>query len=328
MSLSNITTLGNIAYDGSILPRLPASVLQIVVSCLYTMFVFFIVGLGAFAVSAQQNLDLELPPNDFMQRLLWKHKALTLGMLAFIPATFSLVHLFTNSLHNFNLYNATNIVFAAVLSFGAKYLSEAMQQLVEECCHMDTLKAIYETLFMCCKRAERLCTCADLPGLGGSLRQQPWATQQTTTSDYVKHNVFAAPALQDEANYWPGCGSPGMWLFSQGKTVRTYTGRWSWHACGCLLALVAVQSEQYNMECALDSRTSVKQTAMQPHASMTTHMLSGLFSHPARRLHCGHSSHPPGPQHSKLHGAGNVGACRRVCHSNGRTDGYASLVLV
>jgi hypothetical protein len=224
MSLSNITTLGNIAYDGSLLPRLPASALQLVVSCLYTMFAFVIMGLGAFAVSAQQKLDMDLPPNDFLQRLLWKHKALTLGMLAFIPATFSLVHLYTNSLHNFNLYNATNIVFAAVLSFGAKYLSEAMQQLVEECCHMDTLKAIYETLFMCCKRAECVSTCSQLPGLHRSLQQQPWATWETTTSDYVKHNVFAAPALQDDANFWRGRGSPGMWLYSQGKTVRTYTG--------------------------------------------------------------------------------------------------------
>jgi hypothetical protein len=226
MNVSNNASLANLAYDGSILPHVPASILQLCVSCIYTTFVFAIMGLGAFAVSSQQKLDLDLPPNVFMQRLLWKHHGLMLGMLAFIPATFSLVHLYTNSMHNYNLYSATNIVFAAVLSFGAKYLSGSMQQLVEESCHMDTLKAIYETLFMCCRRAKLVCDCTHVPELHTKLHEQPWADQDTTGSPYVKQNVFAAPALQDEGHFWPPHRSPGLWLYSQDKTVRTYTGLW------------------------------------------------------------------------------------------------------
>jgi hypothetical protein len=206
-------------YDGSLLPLVPASTLQVLVSWLYATFVFVVMGVGAFAVSVQQKLDLDSPPNIFMQRLLWKRHALGLGILAFIPATFSLVHLFTSSLHNFNIYNATNIVFAAVLLYGAKYLSEAMQQCMDESAHMDTYKAVYESLYMCANRAEKVLVCGPFRG------KHPLLTSaKMTESDYVKQEVFAAPALQDRRHYWGHHNGCVMWLFSQDRSVRTYTG--------------------------------------------------------------------------------------------------------
>lgn len=209
-------------YDGSLLPLVPASTLQVFVSWLYATFVFVVMGMGAFAVSAQQKLDLDSPPNIFMQRLLWKRHALGLGILAFIPATFSMVHLFTNSLHNFSIYNATNIVFVAVLSYGAKYLSEAMQQCMDESAHMDTYKAAYESLYMCANRAERVLECLSFPPLR---RLNPLLTDaRTTGTPHVEQEVFAAPALQDRRHYWANHNGCVMWLFCQDKSVRTYTG--------------------------------------------------------------------------------------------------------
>jgi hypothetical protein len=209
-------------YDGSLLPSVPASQLQLLASLLYATFVLVVMGMGAFAVSAQQKLDLDLRPHVFLHRLLLKRHALGLGILAFIPATFSLVHLFTSSLHNYNIYNATNIVFAAVLSYGAKYLSEAMQQCMEESTHMDTCKAVYETLYMCAYRAERVLGCKSFPQL--KQQNQLLADVKPTESGYTQQEVFAALALQDSRHYWAHFSRQGLWLFSQNKSVRTYTG--------------------------------------------------------------------------------------------------------
>jgi hypothetical protein len=118
------------------------------VSVVYTLLVFLLMGYGATAVLAAQNIiSSELQAQEYMRRLVRKHNAVVRGMIAFIPATFSLTHLYTSSLHNGSLYSASNVLYLAVFGFATSYLGGAMQQVVADSNHMDSTKAVYELLY-------------------------------------------------------------------------------------------------------------------------------------------------------------------------------------
>jgi hypothetical protein len=151
-------------YDGNQLPEQPTSKFQVAVSILYTLFVSATLSIGGFAVlAAQQKPDQEATANLYMRMLLVKHNAIAHGILAFIPATYSLTHLYTSSLHNGSLYSASNIFFVAVFGFAARYLGEALQALQDDSINIDTTKAVYECLYMLTRCYARLC-----PHSGGS----------------------------------------------------------------------------------------------------------------------------------------------------------------
>lgn len=144
-------------YDGDQLPEQPTSQFQMAVSILYTLFVTVTLSIGGFAVlAAQQKPDQEATANLYMRILLLKHNAIAHGILAFIPATYSLTHLYTSSLHNGSLYSASNIFFVAVFGFAARYLGEALQALRDDSISMDTTKAVYECLYMLTRCYARL----------------------------------------------------------------------------------------------------------------------------------------------------------------------------
>lgn len=116
-----------------------------------------LMSMGAFAVlSAQEALDTEMQATQYMERLIRKHNAVAGGLLAFIPATYTLVHLYSSSLHNGSLYSASNVFYVAIFAFAAKYLGWALQQLVENATHMDTTKAGYECLYMLSRSCAKL----------------------------------------------------------------------------------------------------------------------------------------------------------------------------
>jgi hypothetical protein len=175
--------------------------------------------IGAFAVlGAQQKPEKEVPANKYMRLVLKKHNAVAHGILAFIPATYSLTHLYTNSLHNGSLYTASNIVYVAVFGFAAKYLGEALQALRDDAINLDTIKAVYECLFMltrCCARLQQHVA------VDGALSGSHQAAKQTMPThikdnDAVKHhpcnrawecpsvllNVFLALGTQDDSRLW------------------------------------------------------------------------------------------------------------------------------
>jgi uncharacterized membrane protein len=135
-------------YDGNHLPESPTAMLQMAVLVVYTLLVFLLMGYGAIAVLAAQNtISSELQAQEYMRRLVRKHNAVVRGMIAFIPATFSLAHLYTSSLHNGSLYSASNVLYLDVFGFATSHLGGAMQQVVADSNHMDSTKAVYELLY-------------------------------------------------------------------------------------------------------------------------------------------------------------------------------------
>jgi hypothetical protein len=107
-------------------------------------------GYGAVGVlAAQDTLSLDMPATQYMQRLVRKHNAVIRGVIGFIPATYSLTHLYTSSLHNGSLYSASNVFYVAIFGFATNYLGNALKQLIDNATHMDAVKAVYELLFFC-----------------------------------------------------------------------------------------------------------------------------------------------------------------------------------
>jgi hypothetical protein len=136
-------------YDGNQLPESPTSQFQLGVSILYTVQVLLFMSYGAVAVlAATEQISTELQATQYMRRLVRKHNAIVRGMIAFIPATFSLGHLYTSSLHNGSLYSASNAIYVILFAFATSYLGGAMQELVHNSTHMDTTKAVYEVLYL------------------------------------------------------------------------------------------------------------------------------------------------------------------------------------
>lgn len=139
-------------YNGNQLPESPTSTFQMAVSVCYALQVFLFMSYGAVAVlSAQEVISTELQATQFMERLVRKHNAILRGMLTFIPATFSLGHLYTSSLHNGSLYSASNVFYVAIFAFATSYLGGALKQLVVNSTHMDTTKAVHEVLYFLCR---------------------------------------------------------------------------------------------------------------------------------------------------------------------------------
>jgi hypothetical protein len=139
-------------YSGNLLPVAPTSTFQMAVSVAYTLLVFLLLAHGAVAVfAAQEAIGTDLQATKFMQRLVRKHIMVLRGFLAFIPATFSLGHIYTSSLHNGTLYSASNVFYAAIFAFATSYLGGALNEVVKDSVHMDTTKAVYETLFFFCR---------------------------------------------------------------------------------------------------------------------------------------------------------------------------------
>jgi hypothetical protein len=136
-------------YDGNQLPESPTSTFQLVVSILYVLFICMLFVLGGIATFvAQQPIDSETPAHVYMKKLLSQHNAVARGLLAFVPAVYCLTHLITSTLHNGNLYSASNVVFVALFAFGAKYLGTAIVDIRQKGAHMDMFKAVYECLYM------------------------------------------------------------------------------------------------------------------------------------------------------------------------------------
>jgi hypothetical protein len=212
-------------YDGNQLPENPTSVFQLVVSLMYTLMMLFNMSMGGFAAWATQKRLLSKGggslasgqsqhPTHYMSDLVHKRNTICRGLLAFIPAVFSLAHLYTSSLHSSRMYSAGNVVFAALLGYSAFFMGKTLQQLVVESDRMDTTKAVYESLYMLANGYDRLrrhkpqtpdnAATAPVEGIfdhvedarspseGKKARpagQQPW----------VLFNVFLAIAAQDDA---------------------------------------------------------------------------------------------------------------------------------
>lgn len=213
-------------YDGNQLPENPTSTFQLVVSMLYTLMVTFFFSMGGLAAWASSK-RLTAPddggsttgqlqhPTHFMSDLVHKRNSICRGVLAFIPAAYSLAHLYTSSLHSSSLYSAGNVIFAALLAYSATYMGRILQTLVADSDRMDTTKAVYESLYMLASAFDRLCLhtpkkpinpddkgifakVADAQPTNGTKREQaawqhPW----------VLFNVFLALAVQDDARLWP-----------------------------------------------------------------------------------------------------------------------------
>jgi hypothetical protein len=135
-------------YDGNQLPESPTSKFQMAVSVVYTLLVCMLMSYGAVGVlAAKDALSLDMPATQYMQRLVRKHNAVIRGVLGFIPATFSLTHLYTSSLHNGSLYSASNVFYVAIFGFAASYLGSALNELIANADQMNAIKAVYELLF-------------------------------------------------------------------------------------------------------------------------------------------------------------------------------------
>lgn len=249
-------------YDGNQLPEAPTSQFQMAVSILYALFICIMMSLGGFAMlAAQHAVDQESHPNNYMCSLVRKHNAIVRGALAFIPATYSLVHLYTSGLHNGALYSAGNVVYAALLGFAAKYMGEVLNQLVEDSKHMDTIKAVYECCYMLNAAACKLFLTEDKPHriLDDKdlwMPRQELALEKQQRKEKVD-SLFLSVACQDDSRIWsqtlkalcafnheqypkdlkvkpvqksaaaggsPACTPYAYWLYSQDITVRGYTG--------------------------------------------------------------------------------------------------------
>jgi hypothetical protein len=135
-------------YDGNQLPESPTSMFQMVVSVFYALLVFLLMSYGAVGIlAAQDALSLDMPATQYMRRLVRKHNAVVRGVIGFIPATFSLAHLYTSSLHNGSLYSASNVFYVAIFGFATSYLGAALKELIVNATQMDAIKAVYELLF-------------------------------------------------------------------------------------------------------------------------------------------------------------------------------------
>lgn len=220
-----------VLYDGNQLPENPTSNFQLVVSLLYTLMMTFYMSMGGFAAWASQTRLAHAPyevgadgcgcsatgqlqhPTHYMSKLVHKRNAVCRGLLAFIPATYSLVHLYTNSLHSSSIYSAGNIVFAALLGYSAFFLGKTLQQLVADSDHMDTTKAVYESLYMLGSAYDRLRRHKPRSGVGifatvedaqASSHSDPHLPQQPAwRKPWVIFNVFLAIASQDDSRIWP-----------------------------------------------------------------------------------------------------------------------------
>jgi hypothetical protein len=161
-------------YDGNQLPESPTSTFQLLVSLMYALMMTFYMSMGGFAAWASNRQLAHSPcgkeadasscatmgqlqhPTHYMSDLLHKHNAISRGLLAFIPAVFSLAHLYTSSLHSSTLYSAGNVIFAALLGYSAFFMGKTLQQLVADADRMDTTKAVYESLYMLSSTFDRL----------------------------------------------------------------------------------------------------------------------------------------------------------------------------
>jgi hypothetical protein len=220
-------------YDGNQLPENPTSVFQLLVSLLYTVMMCFCMSMGGFAAWATQK-QLTQPaadkggccsallassgqlqhPTHYMSDLVHKRNSICRGLLAFIPAAYSLAHLYASTLHSSSLYSSSNIIFGALLGYSAFFMGKTLQQLVLDSDHMDTTNAVYETLYMLAAGFDRLrlhsakdansknisifaavdeaCPREHLESCTKPAWQHPW----------VLFNVFLAIGVQDNARIW------------------------------------------------------------------------------------------------------------------------------
>lgn len=216
-------------YDGNQLPENPTSTFQLLVSLLYALMMTFYMSLGGFAAWATNKQLAHSPcdkacegcttigqlqhPTHYASDLVHKHNAITRGLLAFIPAVFSLAHLYTSSLHSSTLYSAGNVIFAALLGYSAFFMGKTLHQLVGDADRMDTTKAVYESLYMFASTYDRLCR-HDPPNKPDGIFYE---MEQARTPDeaagrkpsspawqspWVLLNNFLAVAAQDDARVW------------------------------------------------------------------------------------------------------------------------------
>lgn len=165
-------------------------------------------------------------PTEYMRDLVVKRNAIVHGLIAFIPATFTLAHLYTSSLHSSNLYNAGNIFLSALLAYSALFMGKTLQQLVVDSDRMDTTKAVYESLYMLASAFDRLRlhkVTAPSHHLGpeGIFKGAQDAMPKPDTvkgstpawrSPWVLFNVFLAIAAQDDSRIW-AMFSAWLWRF-------------------------------------------------------------------------------------------------------------------
>lgn len=222
-------------YDGNQLPENPTSNFQLLVSMMYTLLMAFLLSLGGFAAWATSrrlrrstnaqaeegcecnSIGQSLNPTEYMHDLVQKRNAIVRGLLAFIPAVYSLAHLYANSLHSSANYSTGNIFFSALIAYSALYMGKTLQQLVADSDHMDTTKAVYESLYMLASTFDRLRLhprpAASTPSGGRSIfadvedamptPDTGRGSTPTWRSPWVLFNVFLAIGAQDDARTWP-----------------------------------------------------------------------------------------------------------------------------
>jgi hypothetical protein len=145
-------------YDGNQLPEAPTSVFQMVVSGVLHSLCFNSDGYGGLCCASCTK--------EAGQRASWQplHAAADQqaqecgkGPASIHPiGLLTLSHLYTSSLHNGSLYSASNIFYVAVFGFSAQYLGKAFIELVDDSIHMDSIKAVYECLYMLARCLGRL----------------------------------------------------------------------------------------------------------------------------------------------------------------------------
>lgn len=211
-------------YDGNQLPENPTSNFQLLVSVLYTLMMTFYMSLGAFAAWATQKrlapsatgddscacstAGLLQHPTHYMSDLVHKRNSICRGLLAFIPAAYSLAHLYTSSLHSSSLYSAGNVIFAALLGYSAFFMGKTLQTLVSDSDRMDTTKAVYESLYMLASACDQLSRRNDDVNIfkvvvRSQPKDQSTLLQAAWQQPRVLFNVFLALAVQDDARLWP-----------------------------------------------------------------------------------------------------------------------------
>jgi hypothetical protein len=228
-------------YDGNQLPEELRDGWELAVCVVYALYVCVILSLAGYSMlSRSWVVEREAPPHMFMEQLMMKHNAAVYGALAFVPATYILVHLYTSSLHNGQLYTASNVALGALLGLGASYMGTALAGLLEDAKHMDAIKAVYETLYLCAFCAKRL-----QPREGVCSEKEVLNAKQlvgVTSSRYVQYDVFLLTAAEDDRRLWSGFWESllmamqwrrpetasklpkAAWLFSKESLVRTFTG--------------------------------------------------------------------------------------------------------
>lgn len=216
-------------YDGNQLPENLTSNFQLLVSLVYTLMMVFFLCLGGFATWAtsrqltrpqdakggdgttQLAIGQSRHPTEYMSELVQKRNAIVRGLMAFIPAVFSLVHLYTSSLHSSTIYGTGQVVYGALLAYAALYMGKTLQQLVLDSDHMDTTKAVYESLYMLASAFDRLRLHprSKVPGIFDEAQGAlpvPGSGRGSTPawrSPWVLYNVFVGIGAQDDARLWP-----------------------------------------------------------------------------------------------------------------------------